>query len=72
MYSNLFNNRGSFTIELSIIVIPILFLVVLFVTSSGNVMKHIDFSTVSNDKYQEAFSEKIRDIRFEKVIKEDI
>ncbi len=71
MYSNI-SKRGSFTIELSVIIIPLILLVVLMISSSKRVVEKIDLNSVSNDRYQEAFSEKIRDIRFEKVIKEDI
>lgn len=65
------SRRGSFTIELSLIIIAVLFLflMVFFIVDSS--LNYIIRKDISPDVYNRYFNEKIEHIRLEKVIKED-
>lgn len=61
---------GSYTIELTVLILAIFFVFVLFFAVAGDAFEGLYIPSKEPSCYEEAFSKKIEDLRHEKVLRE--
>lgn len=62
--------RGSYTIELSVLILAILFIFVMYFSLTGEALQGLYLPGQEALDYEEAFLKKIEDLRHEKVLRE--
>lgn len=62
---------GSYTIELSVLILALLFVVVLFFSMSSAALRGLYLPGREAADYEAAFLKKIEDLRHEKVLREE-
>lgn len=63
--------KGSYTIELSVLILAILFVFVLFFSLAGDAVRGLYLPGREATHYEEVFLKKIEDLRHEKVLREE-
>lgn len=63
--------KGSFTIELSLVIVGLLLVLLLFFTLSQRAVTGLYTPAVESEAYEEAFQKKIQKLRHEKVLREE-
>lgn len=62
---------GSFTIELSLIILGLLLVLLLFFSLHRGALSSLYSPWAESEAYEEAFQKKIQDLRHEKVLREE-
>ena len=71
MYAERTRERGSYTIELSVLILGLLLIVLFFFVLSNRAVTGLYFPAVEEETYEEAFQKKIQKLRHEKVLREE-
>lgn len=64
-------DRGSFTVELSILILSMFFVILVFFSLASTGFASLYGQAPSSQEYEEAFLSKIEKLRHEKVLREE-
>lgn len=68
---NMTKEKGSFTIELTLVMVGLLLVILLFFSLSQGAVTGLYTPAVESEAYEEAFQKKIQKLRHEKVLREE-